>query len=195
MTDIKYAADSKKKVKILDESLSTEAAKMDMPEAEATAEEAQETQRIDELEKLVAEMTEKGDELLANLQRERADFENYRRRSQSGISEAYANAKADVVIKLLPVLDNFDRALNNTDEEDPFVKGVTMVYRQLKDILAALGVNEIEALNKEFDPNIHDAAMQEEVPGAEPGIICDVFSRGYIMGDRILRHPTVKVAK
>lgn len=195
MTDIKYAVDSKKKVKILEEELNTEAAKIDIHEAKISAEIERETQRIEELEESIAEVTKKGEELLADLQRERADFENYRRRSQSGISEAYINAKADVMVKLLPVVDNFDRAIDNADEEDPFVKGVLMVYRQLKDIMSGLGVEEIDALNKEFDPNIHDAAMQEEVEGVESGMICDVFSKGYMMGDKILRHPTVKVSK
>ncbi len=151
-------------------------------------------QKVEEMQKLIEQMAAKGDELLLDLKRERADFENYRRRNQLAVSEAFANGRGETVEALLPVMDNFERAIENADENDGFAKGIVMVYRQLKGIFEGMGLSEIEAQGKEFDPNLHNAAMQEEAEGVEPNVVLDVFNKGYMMGEKVLRHAVVKVS-
>lgn len=146
-----------------------------------------------EKEKLKAER----DEYLSLLQRERADFENYKRRNQAAISEAYQNAAIDVATKFLPLMDNLEYALKAAGEEDtPIKQGVALIAKQMQEILASLGIEEIEAEGQSFDPNFHNAVMQEDAAeGEESGAVKEVLMRGYKMKDRILRHSMVKVTK
>ncbi len=146
-----------------------------------------------EKEKLKAER----DEYLSLLQRERADFENYKRRNQAAISEAYQNAAIDVATKFLPLMDNLEYALKAAGEEEtPIKQGVALIAKQMQEILASLGIEEIEAEGQPFDPNFHNAVMQEDAAeGEESGAVKEVLMRGYKMKDRILRHSMVKVTK
>ena len=137
------------------------------------------------------------DEYLSLLQRERADFENYKRRNQTAISEAYQNAVLDVAAKFLPLADNMEYALKAAGEEDsPIKQGVELIQKQLGEIFTSLGIEEIAAEGQQFDPNFHNAVMQAEPEeGEESGQIKEVLMRGYRAGERILRHSMVKVVK
>jgi molecular chaperone GrpE len=126
--------------------------------------------------------------------RERADFENYKKRNAALAGDSYKNGVADTATALLPVLDNFERALAAACADKAFSDGMAMILRQLRDALCALGLEEIEADGK-FDPNLHNAVMQAEEEGYESNDIVETLQKGYRMKDRILRHAMVKVNK
>lgn len=135
------------------------------------------------------------DETVALLQRNQADFDNYRRRNASIRADSYEEGKRDSIKQLLPVLDNFDRAMETGGSGDEAWKdGIKLVHKQLMDILAKQGLTEVDASGK-FDPNLHEAVMQEKVEGKETGDILMVLQKGYQVGDRIIRHSMVKVAE
>lgn len=126
-----------------------------------------------------------------------SDFNNYKKRSLSASAVANRDGQGEVIAKILPVLDNFERALEPMDEQDggAFVKGMFMVYRQLSDAVAAFGVKEIPAQGEAFDPNLHQAISIGEAEGKEPGIVLSVLQKGYMMDDKVLRHSMVTVSK
>ena len=135
------------------------------------------------------------EETVALLQRNQADFENYRRRNASLRLDSLDEGKRNCVKDLLPVLDNFDRALEQCGEElTPWQEGIKLVYKQLMDTLKKQGLSEIETDGK-FDPTIHEAVMQEAVEGKESGTILAVFQKGYRVGDKVIRPSMVKVAQ
>ncbi len=152
----------------------------------------------EEVKKLQAELEKKQQELddtVRLLQRNQADFENYRRRNNSVRAESYENGKRDAVSELLPSLDDFDRIVANADKaDDAWVEGVKLVYRKFTDELKKLGLAEIEAEGK-FDPNLHNAVLSEAAEGVESETILAVLQKGYKMGDKILRHSMVKVSE
>ena len=124
-----------------------------------------------------------------------ADFDNFRRRNASVYADSLAEGERNVIKELLPVIDNFERALNNSENVDQnYVEGVRLVYKQLMDVLTKKGLEEIDASGK-FDPELHNAVMQGESDDAESGDILEVFQKGYKVKDRIIRHSMVKVAK
>ena len=134
------------------------------------------------------------DETIRLLQRNQADFENYRRRNNSVRAESYENGKRDAVMELLPSLDDFERVVSNADKADEaWVEGVKLVYRKYTDALKKLGPTEIESEGK-FDPNLHNAVLSETAEGVESETILAVLQKGYRMGDKILRHSMVKVS-
>ncbi|MFD2759469.1 nucleotide exchange factor GrpE [Lentibacillus juripiscarius] len=137
------------------------------------------------------------EEMHQRVLRIQAEFDNYKKRTQKE-KEADRKYKAeDIVKELLPVMDNFERALQVevTDETKNFAEGITMVYRQLKDALANHGVEEIETVGKPFDPTIHHAVMQEEDEEAEPETVIEELQKGYYLKDRVIRPAMVKVNK
>ncbi|MBQ4610670.1 MAG: nucleotide exchange factor GrpE [Clostridia bacterium] len=143
------------------------------------------------IDKLEAER----DEMKLLAQRVQADFDNFRRRNASIHADSNDEGARNVIKELLPVLDNFDRALGNSDGVDTaWLAGIQLVYKQLKDTLAKLGMEEIDASGK-FDPELHNAVMQDEAEGVESGMITEVFQKGYKVKNRIIRHSMVKVAK
>lgn len=125
-----------------------------------------------------------------------AEFENYKRRTGKELDARYSDAKGDVWKSVLPVIDNFERALaQETDESNASYKqGVEMIYRQLTEAMKAAGVEEIEAMGAEFDPEFHNAVMHVDDESVGANIIVDVFAKGYKMGDKVLRYSMVKVA-
>lgn len=126
-------------------------------------------------------------------QRVTADMENMKKRNKNIASDMYNEGKKDVVLKLLPVLDNMERAFSI--EMDESVKtGLNNVVKMFVDTLEKLGVTEIEALGNELDPNLHNVLMQVD-DEANSGKIVNVFEKGYMMGDKVLRHASVVVAK
>lgn len=135
------------------------------------------------------------EETVALLQRNQADFDNYRRRNAAVRTDSLEEGRRECIKSLLPVLDNFDRAMENGSTEDSsWHEGVKLVHRQLLETLQKMGMSEIDTTGK-FDPNIHEAVMQEAVDGKESGAIIAVFQKGYRVGDRIIRHSMVKVAE
>ena len=135
------------------------------------------------------------DETVALLQRNQADFDNFRRRNASVRADSLEEGKRECIKALLPALDNFDRALQAEGAGDEsWREGVRLVHRQLMDSLQKLGLSEIEAEGK-FDPNVHEAVMQEKAEGRERGDILAVLQKGYRVGERIVRHSMVKVAE
>ena len=135
------------------------------------------------------------DETVALLQRNQADFDNFRRRNASVRADSLEEGKRECIKALLPALDNFDRALQaESAGDESWREGVRLVHRQLMDSLQKLGLSEIEAEGK-FDPNVHEAVIQEKAEGRESGDILAVLQKGYRVGEKIVRHSMVKVAE
>ena len=123
-----------------------------------------------------------------------AEYDNYRKRTIKEKESIYPEAKAVVVEKFLPVMDNFQRALDSAENKDPFYEGVAMVKKQMDEVLTALGVEEIKAVGEEFNPELHNAVMHVDDEEAGENIIVEEFQKGYCIGDRVIRHSMVKVA-
>jgi molecular chaperone GrpE len=123
-----------------------------------------------------------------------ADFENFRRRGEREKADYYKYALAGVLTNLLPVLDNFDRALDHAEEGDEFHKGVSLIYKQLYDVLQKHGLKPIEDSGVPFDPNIHEAVVREEDDSVPSHTVTAMLQKGYFLHDRLLRPAMVKVA-
>lgn len=123
-----------------------------------------------------------------------AEYDNYRKRTIKEKESIYPEAKAVVIEKFLPVLDNFQRAIESAENKDSFYDGVVMLKKQMDEVLGALGVEEIKAVGEEFNPEVHNAVMHVEDEEAGENIIVEEFQRGYKIGDRVIRHSMVKVA-
>ncbi len=143
---------------------------------------------IAELEQQIADLTEA-------LQRERADVINVRRRHEEQVSSIRENVKAVVVQELLPVIDNFERALKHVPKElegNEYVKGVQGVVKQFEDTLTQMGVMRIKTTGEVFDPNLHEAVSMEEGDGMIE-VVCEELQSGYQIGDQVIRHAMVRV--
>lgn len=160
----------------------------------ASKEESKENNELEELkeelENTKAELAEKAD-LHLRLQ---AEFDNFRRRTIKEKDDLRKSANADLLGDLLPVLDNFDRALIHA-EDSPILEGIVMVQKQMLEILNRAGLEKVGEPGEDFDPNFHDAIMQEEKEGAPSGSIIEVLQPGYKYQDKLLRAAMVKVAK
>ncbi len=155
----------------------------------AAAEAARLEARNAELEKQAAEEKDRYARLAA-------EYDNYRKRTARDLDGRYQDAKADVWRDLLPVIDNFERALatEKSGEADPFREGIELTYKQLKEQMEKAGIKEIEAKGNEFDPELHNAVMHCEDENLGENIVADVFMKGYTLGEKVLRHSMVKVA-
>ena len=123
-----------------------------------------------------------------------ADFENFRKRSEREKSDFFKYALAGLMRELLPVLDNFDRALDHAAEGDDFHRGLLLVYKQMFDTLTKHGLRPIDESNVPFDPKIHEAVVREEDPSVPSHTVIAVLQKGYFLHDRLLRPAMVKVA-
>lgn len=123
-----------------------------------------------------------------------ADFENFRKRSEREKTEFFKYALAGTFKDLLPILDNFDRALDHAEEGDDFHRGVLLIYKQLYDMLKKAGLRPIEDKGVTFDPNIHEAVIREENDSVPNQTVLEVLQKGYFLHDRLLRPALVKVA-
>ena len=137
---------------------------------------------------------EKIEELTDRLTRQMAEFDNYRKRTEKEKAANYVVGAKDVIEKLLPVVDNFERGLAGADLSDPFADGMNKIYKQLMTLLEDLGVTPIEAVGKEFDPNFHNAVMHIDDEELGENIIAEEFQKGYMYKDHVVRHSMVKVA-
>lgn len=130
------------------------------------------------------------------VKRQLAEFENFRNRTEKEKAASYDNGAASALKKMLPILDNMERGLQTVPEdklEDPFVQGMDKVYRQFLKELEGMGVEAIEAVGLPLDPNLHNAVMQQEMEGFEPGTICMEMQKGYKYHDIVLRYSMVAV--
>ena len=123
-----------------------------------------------------------------------ADFENFRKRNEREKADFFKHALGNVLRDLLPVLDNFDRALEHAEGGDEFHKGVLLIYKQLFDVLQKHGLKPIDEVGVHFDPNIHEAVIREEDDSVPSHTVVAVLQKGYFLHDRLLRPALVKVA-
>ncbi|MBO5477544.1 MAG: nucleotide exchange factor GrpE [Clostridia bacterium] len=152
------------------------------------------TAAIEELRAQLKTEREKSDEYYEHLKRNMAEFDNFKKRISKEKDMMYNTISANIVSELLPILDNFDKALNATTTDESYKNGMVMIYNQLIETLNKLGVEEIVALNTTFDPNFHEAVMHVEDENYGEKEVTEVFRKGYKIGDRIIRHAMVKVA-
>jgi molecular chaperone GrpE len=177
----------------------------DDPEDNAsTAEDVMEVveeELLDELENLKNELAEcqtKSAEYLDGWQRARADFANYKKRVEREQTQTYQNAAASIFKRFLDIQDDLDRALKNRPKDADgagWAEGIELIYRKFYSILESEGVSVMETENQYFDPNLHEAISMEENKDYESGQIIEVVKNGYMIGDRVLRVATVRVAK
>lgn len=126
-----------------------------------------------------------------------AEFQNYKKRVAKEKTDIHAYANEKIIVELLEVLDNFERALNNENsaESEAFVKGMRLIFDQLNGVLTKSGLKEIEALGEEFDPNYHNAVMTEDSEKHESNKVCKVLQKGYSLNDKVIRPAMVTVSK
>ncbi len=134
------------------------------------------------------------EELTDRLQRTMAEFDNFRKRTEKEKASMYVVGAKEVVEKILPVVDNFERGLASAQEGDAFAEGMQMVYKQLMTALSEMGVEPIDAVGKEFDPNLHNAVMHVEDPEAGENTVVEELQKGYLYKEFVVRHSMVKVA-
>lgn len=143
-------------------------------------------------------LKEKLDELNDRLIRQVAEFDNFRKRTDREKAQMFEQGQGSVLEKLLPIVDNFERGLAAVPEDEKdgaFADGMNKIYKQLTKQLEDLGVTPIEAVGKEFDPNLHNAVMQVESEEYESGIVAQELQKGYKFHDTVLRHSMVGVSK
>lgn len=134
------------------------------------------------------------EDLTDRLKRNMAEFDNFRKRTEKEKSSMYIIGAKDIIEKILPVVDNFERGLAQATEGDPFAEGMEKIYKQLTTTLESLGVEPIEAVDKEFNPDLHNAVMHVEDENYGENVVAQVLQKGYKIGDRVVRYAMVKVA-
>lgn len=134
------------------------------------------------------------EELTDRLKRSMAEFDNFRKRTEKEKSSMYIVGAKEIIENMLPVVDNFERGLAQAPEGDAFAEGMQMIYKQLMTTLEGLGVEVIEAVGKEFNPDFHNAVMHVEDEEAGENIIVEEFQKGYTYKGFVVRHSMVKVA-
>ena len=149
---------------------------------------------MDEQQKQLEELQGQVDQMKDLAQRTQAEFMNYKKRVAKEMQDISTFANENIITQLLLVLDNFDRAIESEKDNDtPFLQGVIMIKKQLEDTLFKNGLEEIDALGQEFDPNLHHAVMQEEAD--EKNKVLEVFQKGYKLKEKVIRPSMVKVSK
>jgi len=161
---------------------------LELSREELIEEVRQKTEKINELD---AEI----DDLLSRLQRLQADFVNYRKRSRREKAEMALKGKINLTSEIVPVIDNFERALSSADKSTDFYSGVEMIYKQLLKTLSDQGIEEIAAEGEEFNPEFHEAIMKVDAESEEEeGFVVEVMQKGFILEGRVIRPAMVKVA-
>ena len=178
----------------------------EMKETEQAPESPEENETPEEVPQEAAEAAEgvsreleeakaKAAEYLAMAQRVQADFENFRRRNESVRADAWADGRREVAAAMLPVLDNLERAADAAEnsQDESLKNGVALVLKQMNEIYRKLEVTPIDRAGEKFDPNLENAILQGTAEEGEPGTVCQVLQKGYMMGTKVLRHAMVKV--
>ena len=153
---------------------------------------------IEEIKKQVEECKKLKDEYLSGWQRSRADLLNYKKEEMERIGDILKYANVDLILKILPILDNFEIAekkLSENLKNDENVKGLLLVKNQILDFLKSQGVEEIKPMGEKFDPNLHEVVEEVEEKDKEPGIIVEEIQKGYKINDRLLRPAKVRIVK
>ena len=164
----------------------TELPEEELPQQETAAEPAEEAPKAPEVDEKAAET----DRYL----RLAAEYDNYRKRSAKEREAIFTDVKTDTVAKFLPVYDNLVRALAQETADEAYKKGVEMIMNQFMDVMTKLGVTEIEAVGKEFDPEIHNAVMHVDDESLGENIVAEEFQKGFKLGEKVIRFSVVKVA-
>ena len=198
---VKEAVEEAKKSAAETESAEAEAEETEETSEEAGSEEAKEDAEKKTGKKLFGKKKDKKDEkieeLTDKLTRQMAEFDNFRKRTEKEKSQMYEVGAKDIIEKILPVVDNFERGLDEIKEEekeDPFVQGMEKVYKHLVTTLEGIEVKPIEAVGQPFDPNFHNAVMHVEDENFGENIVAEEFQKGYTYRDSVVRHSMVKVA-
>lgn len=158
------------------------------------------TSENSEIEALKASLEDKSkqcDEYKDMIQRLAAEFDNYKKRTAREKEALYSDAVSDVVSAFLPVIDNIERAIEackGENTKESMLEGIELINRQVKETLKKLGVEPIECVGKEFDPNFHEAVMHIEDDSYDQNVVVEEFQKGYICKDKVIRHSVVKVA-
>ena len=184
-----------------EQAASDDSPELDDAQSDATpSDEAAEVEvdRLAALQAQIDQLTQERSTLLDQLLRRQAEFENYRRRVDRERAETYARSRAEVVLELLPVIDNFERALASLEHSGNDAKnlrqGIELIHRQLNDALAKFGLEPVESVGQAFDPNLHEAVSAEPSSEHEENTVIAEFERGYRLGEKLLRPAKVKVA-
>jgi molecular chaperone GrpE len=169
-------------------------------EAVATSQEAsmdveQLSAEMEALRKKLEEATSKTTEYKDSWLRSQAEFQNYRKRIERDNELTYISLKGDIIKKILPVLDDLERALQNRSGDDAWANGIELIARKFQNILQSEGIKRIEAVGKEFDPNLHEAVSHEPADGVQSGHVIGVVQNGYMLGERVIRPALVRVAQ
>lgn len=198
---VKEAVEEAKKSAAETESAEAEAEETEETSEEAGSEEAKEDAEKKTGKKLFGKKKDKKDEkieeLTDKLTRQMAEFDNFRKRTEKEKSQMYEVGAKDIIEKILPVVDNFERGLGSVPEEEknaPFVEGMEKIYKQLMTTLESVGVKPIEAVGQEFNPDFHNAVMHVEDDELGENIIAEEFQKGYMYRESVVRHSMVKVA-
>ena len=134
------------------------------------------------------------EDLTDRLKRNMAEFDNFRKRTEKEKSSMYVIGAKDIIEKILPVVDNFERGLAQAPEDDPFAEGMQKIYKQFTTTMEGMGVEPIEAVGKEFNPDFHNAVMHVEDEELGENVVAEEFQKGYMYRDSVVRHSMVKVA-
>jgi molecular chaperone GrpE len=178
-----------KKEKLESEKLKNDMDEVQIPVTDSDDNENSTDEKVQSLENQLAELK---DQFL----RKSAEFENYKRRTDADRASLYSYANEKLISELLPVLDDFERALESYDQKhdaETFKKGIELVYEKFKKVLQKQGLKEIDSSGKPFDVNLHDAVMQQQSE-AEPNTVLNTVEKGYNLNDKVLRHAKVVVS-
>lgn len=145
------------------------------------------TAKLEESEKKIGEADDKYLRLCA-------EYDNYRKRTSKEKLEIFSDSTIKCIAEILPVLDNFERAIESECSDESFKNGMQMIYNQFSDSLKKIGVTEMEAMGAEFNPNLHNAIKQTEDENFGENTVCEVFQKGYMYNDKVIRHAVVAVA-
>lgn len=154
---------------------------------EAAPEENEEAKKLADAEAKAADYLDKWQRLMA-------EFDNYRKRSEKEKADSYDYAVSNTIAELLPVIDNFERALKVESTDKSLFAGVEMIYKQIIGLLEKMHVTPIEAVGKEFDPNLHNAIMHIDDEAFGENIVAEELQKGYLYKEKVIRHSLVKVA-
>ena len=150
---------------------------------------------LDALQAQLAEAESKASEYKDGWARSQAEFQNYKKRIERDNELMYASMKGDIIKKVLPALDDLERALQNRPSEDAWASGIELITRKLQNILENEGLKRIEARGAAFDPNYHEAITHEPSDEVESGHVIEVVQNGYTLGERVIRPALVRVAQ
>lgn len=166
-------------------------------QAEGTAAGSEELS-VEQLRQMLADEQKKSAEYLDNWQRSRADFSNLKRRTEIERSNFAIEAREKLLVRILPIVDDFERALQHVPENlsnEPWISGVTMIDKKFKTLLDQENVAEIPALGEEFDPHVHQAVQRDEESTGDKDVVTEVYQKGYKLGDKVIRPAVVKVGR